>query len=341
MKWFGVRTTAVALGLALGLTVLPVHAAGTEPPAPGTSKRVDEIKERGALRVAAHRRVPLAAGEHHRLRPAVFRPRLDAGRGIRQAARREARDRAGQPRDEGADPGDRRGRHLDRAAGGDAEARRKVVDFIVYSQSSLCMFGLADNPKLEGREDVDDLNREDITMAYFTGTPPETWAPTRFPKVKLKGVAGLRRQCAGRGDHGQARRHRPHRQRRLAAARQAGARASSSSRPATNACRATRWRPTSASRSTRRTPVFRDWLQAVYDEMKDKVDGRGAARSSRSRLRIVRARLHAAGQAGLAPAAGPPVANLRHLAAVTSIDLSAMTSAMLAFAVPAPTGRSC
>ena len=27
-------------------------------------------------------------------------------------------------------------------------------------------------------------------MAYFTGTPPETWAPTRFHKLKFRGVAG-------------------------------------------------------------------------------------------------------------------------------------------------------
>src|SRR3546814_16714329 len=53
----------------------------------------------------------------------------------------------------------------------------------------LCMFGKADNPKLADVKSVDDLNREDITMAYFTGTPPETWAPTRFPKVQFRAVA--------------------------------------------------------------------------------------------------------------------------------------------------------
>ena len=61
--------------------------------------------------------------------------------------------------------------------------RQEVVDFIVYSRSSLCMFGLAENPKLKDVKTVDDLNNEDMSMAYFTGTPPETWAPTRFPKV--------------------------------------------------------------------------------------------------------------------------------------------------------------
>ena len=38
--------------------------------------------------------------------------------------------------------------------------RQEVVDFIVYSRSSLCLFGLADNPKLKDVKSVDDLNRE-------------------------------------------------------------------------------------------------------------------------------------------------------------------------------------
>jgi polar amino acid transport system substrate-binding protein len=68
--------------------------------------------------------------------------------------------------------------------------RLEVVNFVVYSRSSLCFFGLADNEKLKGAKSVDDLDRDDVTFAYFTGTPPETWAPTRFKKLHLKGVTG-------------------------------------------------------------------------------------------------------------------------------------------------------
>lgn len=68
--------------------------------------------------------------------------------------------------------------------------RLEVANFIVYSKSSLCFFGLADNPKIKDLKSVDDLDRDGITMAYFTGTPPETWAPTRFKKLTLKGVTG-------------------------------------------------------------------------------------------------------------------------------------------------------
>jgi len=69
-------------------------------------------------------------------------------------------------------------------------AREKVVDFIVYSQSSLCLFGRADNPKLKDAAGVDDLDKRDITLAYFTGTPPETWVPARFKAISKRAVAG-------------------------------------------------------------------------------------------------------------------------------------------------------
>ncbi len=70
------------------------------------------------------------------------------------------------------------------------DARKKVVDFVVYSKSTLCFFGKADNPKLAKIGKVDDLNMPDISIAYFTGTPPETWLPTRLPKAAAKGVQG-------------------------------------------------------------------------------------------------------------------------------------------------------
>jgi polar amino acid transport system substrate-binding protein len=68
--------------------------------------------------------------------------------------------------------------------------RQKVVDFVVYSNSSICMFGKADNPKLAGVKTVDDLNREEISIAYFTGAAEESWVPMRFPKAQSRGVSG-------------------------------------------------------------------------------------------------------------------------------------------------------
>jgi polar amino acid transport system substrate-binding protein len=52
------------------------------------------------------------------------------------------------------------------------------------------MFGKADNPKLKDAKSVDDLDREDITVAYFTGGAEETWVPKRFKKAEARGVSG-------------------------------------------------------------------------------------------------------------------------------------------------------
>ena len=68
--------------------------------------------------------------------------------------------------------------------------RLKVVDFVIYSSTSVCMFGLASNPKFASAKSVDDLNKPEITIAYYTGGGEEAWVKERFPKAQLRGVAG-------------------------------------------------------------------------------------------------------------------------------------------------------
>ncbi len=68
--------------------------------------------------------------------------------------------------------------------------RLKVVDFVIYSNTSVCMFGLATNPKFAAAKTVDDLNRPEVTIAYYTGGGEEGWVKERFPKAQLRGVAG-------------------------------------------------------------------------------------------------------------------------------------------------------
>ncbi|HTI81861.1 MAG TPA: transporter substrate-binding domain-containing protein [Acetobacteraceae bacterium] len=67
--------------------------------------------------------------------------------------------------------------------------RDKVVDFVLYSNTSVCMFGRADNPKFAAAKTVDDLNKPDITIAYFIGAAEEGWVKQRFPNAKFLGVA--------------------------------------------------------------------------------------------------------------------------------------------------------
>jgi len=72
---------------------------------------------------------------------------------------------------------------------GETPERLKVVDFVIYSATSVCMFGRADNPKLAKAASVDELNRPDVTIAYFTGGAEEGWVKERFPKAQLRAVA--------------------------------------------------------------------------------------------------------------------------------------------------------
>ena len=66
--------------------------------------------------------------------------------------------------------------------------RQKVVDFITYSGTALCMIGRADNPKMRDAKSIDDLNRPDVTIAYFIGGGEENWVKKRFPNANLRGV---------------------------------------------------------------------------------------------------------------------------------------------------------
>lgn len=68
--------------------------------------------------------------------------------------------------------------------------RLKAVDFIIYSTTSVCMYGLVANPKFASAKSVDDLNRPDVTIAYYTGGGEEGWVKERFPRAQLRGVAG-------------------------------------------------------------------------------------------------------------------------------------------------------
>jgi polar amino acid transport system substrate-binding protein len=148
--------------------------------------------------------------------------------------------------------------------------RQEVVDFVVYSRSSLCMFGLADNPKLADVKSVDDLNREGLTMAYFTGTPPETWAPTRFPKATMKGVAGsganapIEEILAKRADFATIDNVAwPELNRQVPGLVVF---------PGGDEClRSTEMSTDVGLAVAKNDPVFKDWLQAVYDEMKERV----------------------------------------------------------------------
>jgi polar amino acid transport system substrate-binding protein len=165
------------------------RAADTTVPAPGQSKKIDEIKKRGTLRAAAIGEFPWLPENTSGSGPKFSGPAWVLANEI--ATRLGVTLEIVPVSHETKVPILATGQaDITIAPLSITPARQKVVDFVPYSGSSLCFFGLASNPKLQKAKTVDDLDTPDITMAYFTGTPPETWAPTRFHKLKFRAVAG-------------------------------------------------------------------------------------------------------------------------------------------------------
>jgi polar amino acid transport system substrate-binding protein len=262
------RKAALAAAFAL-FAVNVAGAAGSDVPAPGESPKIDAIKERGVLKVAAIGEFP-------------WLPENTSGSGEQFSGpawvlAKEYASRLGVTLEVVPVSHETKVPIL---ATGEADisiaplavtpSRQEVVNFVVYSRSSLCMFGLADNPKLKDVKTVDDLNRDDLTMAYFTGTPPETWAPTRFPKVEMRGVAGsganapIEEILAKRADFATIDNVAwPQLQKQVP---------NLVSWPSGDECLKSTEMSTDVGLAVDKSdPVFLAWLQAVYDEVKDQV----------------------------------------------------------------------
>ena len=177
---------AVGLLVALGFMPLPV-AADVPVPEKGTSKHIDQIKERGVIKVAVLAEPPWLAENTSGSGPQYFGSAWTITDEI--AKRLGVKIEVTPVSHETKIPILATGQvDITVAPMAMTEARKKVVDFVQYSKSSLCFYGLASNPKLAKVNSVDDLDNPELIMAILTGTPPETWAPKRFPKMKFRGV---------------------------------------------------------------------------------------------------------------------------------------------------------
>lgn len=257
------------LSLALGAGTTAAFAAGSDVPAAGKSPKIDAIKARGSLKAAA-------IGEFPWL-PENTTGSGDQFSGPAWVLANEYAKRLGVKLEIVPVSHETKVPIL---ATGEADIsiaplsvtpkRKEVVDFIVYSKSSLCFFGLAGNPKIKDLKSVDDLNNPGLTMAYFTGTPPETWAPTRFPKMVLKGVAGsganapVEEIMAKRADVAPID--------NVAWPQLAKQVPGLMVFPPGDDCLKSNEMATEVGLAVDKAdPVFRDWLMAVYGEVKDKV----------------------------------------------------------------------
>jgi len=178
--------------LALVLGVVGMAIASTtmaqQPPAPGASPRIDAIRKAGELRVGVLSNAPwlventggsgdawsgpawLLAKEYAKLLGVKLVPVLVSHETKVPVLASNQVDMSITPLAE-------------------TPERLQVVDFVLYSNTSVCLFGRADNPKIANAKTVDDLNSPDFTIAYFTGGAEENWVKQRFPKAKLRGVS--------------------------------------------------------------------------------------------------------------------------------------------------------
>jgi len=84
--------------------------------------------------------------------------------------------------------------------------RAKIIDFVTFSNTGVCMFGRANNPKFTAVKSLGDFNKPDMTLAYFSGAGEEPLMKQTFANAKLRGVtnsgsvAPLEEVLAGRSD---------------------------------------------------------------------------------------------------------------------------------------------
>ena len=199
------RRPATLLALAAALAATMTSAPAQTPPPPGASPRIDAIRKAGVLRVGVVNNPPWLAqnttgdGEpwsgpswllgkefakllgvkmvpvpvsHETKVPALIANQMDIMIG---------------PLNQNAE-------------------RAKIIDFVTFSSTGVCMFGLASNPKFTNAKTLDDFNKPDITMAYFSGAGEEPLVREQFANAKLRGVtnsgsvAPIEEVLAGRSD---------------------------------------------------------------------------------------------------------------------------------------------
>ena len=180
-------------GLWLAITLLLAmpavgRAAEVAVPSAGASRRIDAIKQRGSLRVAVLNEYPWLKQTDGGQAPFEG----PAWRLAEEYSRRLGVKLETIPVSQDAKVPILSTGEVDITIAPllETPARDKVVDFVLYSVSAQCLFGLADNPKVAAALSIDDLNRSDVTVAYTTGTPQGAWVQGRLPQAAFLGVPG-------------------------------------------------------------------------------------------------------------------------------------------------------
>ena len=178
-----IRLTALAAGLALA-----GHALAQTVPGPGTSARIDAIKKSGVLRAGVLSNPPWlvenTTGSGDTWAGPAWLLALEAAKQLGVKLQPVPVSHETKVPVLASNQVDMTISPLSVTP-----ERLKVVDFVTYSRTALCVFGRADNPKVANAKSIDEFNQPGVTVAYFTGGGEENWVKKRFPNATLRGVS--------------------------------------------------------------------------------------------------------------------------------------------------------
>jgi polar amino acid transport system substrate-binding protein len=174
---------------AAALLSLASSAIAQEPPAAGVSPRVDAIRKAGVLKVGVLANLPWLAENTSGSGEAWYGPAWTLSK---EYAKLLGVKLQPVPVSHETKVPVLAANQVDLSITALAETpeRLKVVDFVLYSRTSVCLFGLEANPKIANAKGVDDLNSPEVTIAYFVGGAEENWVKERFPRAKYRAVTG-------------------------------------------------------------------------------------------------------------------------------------------------------
>ena len=201
---FLARASRVA-ALATVFTAFGPAALAQTPPAPGASPRVDAIRKAGVLRVGVVNNPPWLAQNTTGDGEDWSGPSWTLGK---EFAKLLGVKMVPVPVSHETKVPALVANQMDIMIGplNQTAERAKIIDFVTFSSTGVCMFGRADNPKFTSAKTLEDFNKPEITVAYFSGAGEEPLVRQQFPKAKLRGVANsgsvapIEEVVAGRSD---------------------------------------------------------------------------------------------------------------------------------------------
>jgi len=167
MAWTRMARAAM---VAFCLTALGTTTRAAEFPAPGVSSRIDSIRQAGVLRIAVIANPPWLVQNTS--------GNGDPWSGPAWVLATEAAKRLGVKLEPVPVSNETKvpvlaANQVDISVAplAETEDRLKVVDFVIYSSTSDCVFGLQSNPRFMAAKTIDDLNNPDLTIAFLVGCP--------------------------------------------------------------------------------------------------------------------------------------------------------------------------